>query len=147
MTAFSPLIPIDRSYQCAHCQLSLSLISAKSVIGPCDDPKMGIQSVNTTVSANSHSLRMPLAVDVCPFMVATQSCLWKPPSHSVSVSAVAGKDPHGPSVSMLHRSKHAAAASVVHAGRAAARAVEFGPAVRVSPSLSCQEAHRLHHCY
>jgi len=72
MSLFSQPFATDRSYWYPHCQLSLSS-RVDSVYQCCDDPKMGILNVVSDISANTQPLLLPIAVNVCPIAIATQS--------------------------------------------------------------------------
>jgi len=86
MSLFSQPSATDRSHWYPHGQLSLSLFRVDSVFSPCV-AKMGIQSADTTISANSHPLRMPLAVNIHSSLLSIQPWYWN--SQIISLTAVA----------------------------------------------------------
>jgi len=57
---------------------------------------MGIHHGDTTISANSHSLRMPLAAVVCSSLLPIQSCAWNSQIISLTAVARAGRGPMVP---------------------------------------------------
>jgi len=96
MSIFSSPVSTGWSNWYPHCQLSLS-IRVDSVYPCCNDPKMGIQYADTTISANSHSPRMPLAVNVCFKTVSIQRYPWNQFTLSITAGTVADMRPMVPS--------------------------------------------------
>jgi len=95
VSIFSQSFATDRSNWYPHCQLSLSLIRVDSVY-PYKIAKMGIHCGDTAISANSHSLRMPLAANVCSKMISIQRSPWNQFIPSITAVARAGSIPMVP---------------------------------------------------
>jgi len=93
MSIFSSPVNTGWSNQYAHGGL-IQFASRGSILDPNHHHvKSGTTAADTIISANSHSLRMPLAAIVCSSLLPIQACAWNDQIPSITAAARAGSIP------------------------------------------------------